>query len=223
MSTTSSRFDRLVLAALIAFSVCVVALVAVRQFRQPGGARVSASELPVLSQVPDFVLTNQAGAAVTLSQLAGKVWVADIIFTRCAGPCPKMTQKMAELQMALKGEDAPRLVTLTTDPAFDTPAVLATYGTKYGADAARWQFLTGTKAQITRVAIEGLKLTAIEKAPGERADPEDLFIHSTMFVLVDKSGRLRAVYETTGEDVNWINVKEKILADARRLAREPRA
>jgi protein SCO1/2 len=223
MSSSNSRFDRLVLSTLIAFTVFVVAMVAVRQFRQPGGARVSASSLPVISQVPDFILTNQAGAQVLLSQLGGKVWIADIVFTRCAGPCPKLTQRMSELQAALKGDEAIRLVTLTTDPGFDTPAVLAAYGGKFGVDAARWQFLTGAKAQIARVAVDGLKLTSIEKAPGERTDPDDLFIHSTMFVLVDKAGRLRGAYETTGEDINWTNVKERILADARRLLREPHA
>lgn len=222
MQSSSSRFDRLVLRILIAFTVFVVGMLAVRQFRQPGGARTSLSTLPVISQVPDFVLTNQAGSLVTLGQLGGQVWVADIIFTRCAGPCPKMTQHMAELQTAVKDDEALRLVTLTTDPEYDSPAVLAKYGEKYGANAARWQFLTGAKTQIARVAIDGLKLTSVEKAPGERADPADLFIHSTMFVLVDKAGRLRGVYETTGEDINWINVKERIIADARRLAREPR-
>lgn len=220
---SSARFDRFVLFTLIAFTLFIVGMVAARQFRQPGGARVSSSQLPVMAQLPDFVLTNQTGAQVMLSQLGGKVWVADIIFTRCAGPCPKMTQRMSELQTALAKESGVQLVTLTTDPEFDTPAVLTAYGAKYGADAARWQFLTGTKGQVARLAIDGLKLTTLEKAPGERADPADLFIHSTMFVLVDKSGRLRGVYETTGEDINWTNVKERIIADTRRLLREPRA
>jgi protein SCO1/2 len=223
MSMSSARFDRFVLFTLIAFTLFIVGMVAARQFRQPGGARVSSSQLPVMAQLPDFVLTNQTGAQVMLSQLGGKVWVADIIFTRCAGPCPKMTQRMSELQTALAKESGVQLVTLTTDPEFDTPAVLTAYGAKYGADAARWQFLTGTKGQVARLAIDGLKLTTLEKAPGERADPADLFIHSTMFVLVDKSGRLRGVYETTGEDINWTNVKERIIADTRRLLREPRA
>ena len=223
MSNSPSRFDRLVLSTLIAFTVFVVAMVAVRQFRQPGGARLTGSSLPVISQVPDFILTNQSGEQVMLSQLAGKVWIADIVFTRCAGPCPKMTQRMGELQAALKADDAIRLVTLTTDPGFDTPTVLSAYGAKFAADAARWQFLTGAKAQIARVAIDGLKLTTMEKDPSKRSDPDDLFIHSTMFVLVDKFGRLRGAYETAGEDVNWTNVKEKILADARRLVREPHA
>lgn len=222
MQPSSSRFDRLVLFTLIAFTIFVVAMVVVRQFRQPGGARVSASHLPILSQVPDFVLTNQAGTAVMLGQLGGKVWIGDIIFTRCAGPCPKMTQRMSELQTALRGETGIQLVTLTTDPEFDTPTVLTAYGAKFSADAAHWQFLTGSKSTIARVAVDGLKLTALEKAPGERTDADDLFIHSTMFVLVDKGGRLRGCYETTGEDINWTNVKEKILADARRLLREPR-
>jgi len=223
MQSSSSRFDRLVLFTLIAFTVFIVAMVAVRQFRQPGGARTSASSLPIIGQVPDFVLTNQAGAQVMLGGLGGKVWIADIIFTRCAGPCPKMTQRMSELQTALKADPGIQLVTLTTDPEHDTPAVLTTYGAKFAADPTRWQFLTGAKTQVARAALDGLKLTTLEKAPGERTDADDLFIHSTMFVLVDKSGRLRGCYETTGEDINWTNMKEKILADARRLLREPRA
>lgn len=222
MSDASSRFDRFVLFTLIAFTVFVVGMVVARQFRQPGGARVSASQLPVIAHLPDFILTNQIGAQVMRSQLGGQVWIADIIFTRCAGPCPKMTQRMSELQTALAGEAGVQLVTLTTDPGHDSPAVLAAYGAKFGADPARWQFLTGAKSQIARLAIDGLKLTAIEKAPEEREDPADLFIHSTLFVLVDKSGRLRGVYETSGEDINWVNVKERILADTRRLLREPR-
>ena len=39
-------------------------------------------------------------------------------------------------------------MTLTTDPDYDTPAVLKKYGERFGADFRRWTFLTGTKAQI---------------------------------------------------------------------------
>jgi cytochrome oxidase Cu insertion factor (SCO1/SenC/PrrC family) len=180
-----------------------------------------AGPLPVLGQLPDFVLTNQSGQAVTLADLRGKVWIADIIFTRCAGPCPHMTRRMKILQSALPATSPAKLVTLTTDPDFDTPPVMKAYGEKFGADAARWIFLTGRKTEIARLAIDGLKLTTVEKKPEERADPADLFIHSTIFVIVDKQARLRGVFETVGEDLIFEQVKPQILAAIEQLEREP--
>jgi cytochrome oxidase Cu insertion factor (SCO1/SenC/PrrC family) len=79
------------------------------------------------------------------------------------------------LQARLSAESPVQLVTLTTDPGFDTPAVLAKYGERFEARSNRWTFLTGAKAQIGRLVIDSLKLTAIEKKTEERADDADLF------------------------------------------------
>ena len=57
------------------------------------------------------------------------------------------------------------------------------------------------------LAIDSLKLAAVEKKPEERESAEDLFIHSTIFVLVDKQARLRGVFETGGEGVDWRQVE----------------
>ncbi|HYG36753.1 MAG TPA: SCO family protein [Clostridia bacterium] len=176
--------------------------------------------LPVYGQVADFTLTNQMGQIVSLADLRGSVWVADIIFTRCAGPCLKMTRQMKELQAALPANSQTKLVSLTTDPEFDTPSVLKAYADRFGVDPSRWHFLTGSKAQIAKLAVDSLKLTAIEKQPEQREDPADLFIHSTIFVLIDKQGRLRGVYETTGEGVDPQSVRADILAAIKRLERE---
>ena len=176
--------------------------------------------LPVLGQVADFSLTNQNTSVVSLADLRGHVWVADIIFTRCAGPCLKMSRQMKELQQALPPSSQAKLITLTTDPGFDNPSVLKAYGERFGANASRWSFLTGTKKQIAALAIDSLKLTAIEKKPEERQSPDDLFIHSTIFVLVDKHGQLRGVYETTGEGTDSQQVKSQLLAGVRRLEHE---
>jgi protein SCO1/2 len=113
-----------------------------------------------------------------------------------------------------------KLVTLTTDPDFDTPPVLKTYAERFGADPGRWIFLTGAKNQIANLAIDSLKLTAVAKPPGERQSPEDLFVHSTIFVVADKRGRLRGVFETTGEGVDPQRVKARLLAAVKRLERE---
>ena len=177
--------------------------------------------LPVYGQIADFRLTNQHGHAVSLADLRGQVWVADIIFTRCPGPCLKMTKQMKALQDALPPDSRARLVTLTTDADFDTPPVLKTYAERFGADPHRWMFLTGTKRDIATLAIDSLKLTAIEKKPEERESPQDLFVHSTIFVIADKRGQLRGVFETTGEGIDPQNVKAQILAAVGRLEREP--
>ena len=65
-------------------------------------------------------------------ELRGKVWMADMIFTRCAGPCPIMTHHLAELQAALPANEPVRLITFTSDPEYDTPAVLKRYATRFG-------------------------------------------------------------------------------------------
>jgi len=180
-----------------------------------------AKTLPVIGQVADFTLTNQYNQPVTLADLRGKIWVADIIFTSCAGPCPRMMRQMRSLQEALPATSAAKLVTLTTHADVDTPEVLKKYGEKYNASFAQWSLLTGDKRQIANLAIDSLKLTAVEKKPEDRTDPADLFIHSTIFVLVDKQARLRGIYETGGENVEWDTVKKELLAAIKQLEREP--
>ncbi len=177
--------------------------------------------LPVLGQVADFALTNQNGQPVTLADLRDHVWIADIIFTRCAGPCPRMTQQMKSLQDALPQSSLTKFVTLTTDPDYDTPPILRIYAERFGADTNRWTFLTGTKKEIAALATGSLKLSAVEVKPEERQNPEDLFVHSTIFVIVDKQARLRGVFETGGEGVEWTNVQPRILSAVQKLELEP--
>jgi len=157
---------------------------------------------------------------VSLGSLRGRVWVADVIFTRCAGPCLKMSRQMKELQQVLPQRSQVKLVTLTTDPDFDTPPVLKTYAQRFGAEGNRWEFLTGTKKALTELEVGSLKLTAIEKKPEERETPADLFIHSTIFVIIDKKGQLRGIFETSGDGIEPTEIREQILDATKRLERE---
>jgi cytochrome oxidase Cu insertion factor (SCO1/SenC/PrrC family) len=177
---------------------------------------------PVFGRLADFTLTNQDGKITTLADLTNHVWVADIIFTRCAGPCPRMTAQMKSLQDSLPQNSNAKLVTLTTDPDNDTPSVMKKYGERFNADFNRWTFLTGTKNQIANLASGSLKLSAVPVKLDEQKNPVDLFIHTTIFVLVDKHAQLRGIFETGGEGVDWTNIVEpKLLATVRQLEREP--
>ncbi len=170
---------------------------------------------PVFFTIPEFALTNQNSQRVTLADLRGHVWVADIIFTRCAGPCPLMTQRLSEIQAALPSDQAVKLVTLTTDAEYDTPAVLKKYGERYGAQFNRWWFLTGDPHAIANLAIDGFKFVAAKKQPEERTTPADLFVHSTYFVVVDQKGRARGVFE-----YNEPNMKKRLLQTIHALLQE---
>ena len=178
--------------------------------------------LRVIGPVADFTLTNQDGQLTTLADFTNHVWVADIVFTRCAGPCPRMTGQMRSLQNLLPPDSAAKLVTLTTDPEFDSSAVLKKYGQRFNADTNRWTFLTGTKNEIAALASGSLKLSAVPVKLEDQKDVADLFIHTTIFVIVDKHARLRGFFETGGDGVDWTNsVQPKLLQSVRQLELEP--
>lgn len=204
----------------IGVSLLAVALALAFVITKAESHEAAAPQLPVYSQVADFSLTNQDGQAVSLADLRGQVWIADIIFTRCPGPCIRMTHQMKELQDALAKGSGTKLVSLTTDPDYDTPAILKTYAERNGADFNRWTFLTGSKPQIANLATDSLKLSAVPIKASDRASATDLWVHSTIFVIIDKHAQLRGIYQTGGQDVDWPTEKAKILAAAKELERE---
>ena len=201
-----------------------IAFVFSKQKRADVTANVAAGEgttaldqlLVITPGLPAFTLTNQLGAPVTPAALSNKAAVVCVIFTRCAGPCPEMTRRMSELQRVIPSDLPVKLVTVTTDPEYDSPEVLKRYAARYNANGERWWFLTGNKSDIALLAREGLKLVAQETKPEERVSDADLFIHSTVFVLLDKKGRLRGSIESTEP-----NFDIKVLQAVRKLALEP--
>lgn len=138
--------------------------------------------LPVYDNAPGFTLTERSGRPLTQSALEGKVWVADFIFTRCMGPCPFMSLRAQEILAKVPGFT---MVSFTSDPAYDTPEVLARYADRYKADPDRWLFLTGPKEEMSRIAKE-FKFGGID-APD---------MHSTRFILVDQQGQVRGYYDS---------------------------
>lgn len=168
--------------------------------------------LPVLGEVPDFRLVDRDGSTVTRPDLAGAPWLADFIFTRCAASCPMMTARMARLGREM-GEQAPRRVSFTVDPAHDTPEVLARYAGAHGAPPD-WLFLTGPAPQLHRLMREGFKLALDPSPPPGTASPEEPILHSTRIVLVDGAARIRGYYDAFDEES-----MARLRRDAARLGR----
>ena len=133
-----------------------------------------------------------------------------------AGMHPVVSATMAQLQAALPASPPVRLVSLTSDPAYDTPAVLKKYGERFGARPGTWTFLTGPKEMLRHLAMDELKLSMSDKPPAERETPVDLVIHSTRLVLLDRQGRIRGYFD--GETTGCIPA---ILAAIQNLKREP--
>ena len=171
--------------------VLVVAnfLLGTHEKRTPSGQPV----LPEISTINSFSLTNQFGKKITLNDMKGRPWLADIIFTRCPTVCPRMTQTLGELRAKLP--PTLRYVSLTTDPANDTPAVMKAFAEAHGSNDSNWHFLTGLKADLMRLAIDDLKLISVPKEEGKRDNPNDLFVHSSLYILVDSKGQVRASFE----------------------------
>ena len=181
-----------------------------------GSGAPSTAPLPVLRTISSMDLVDQEGEPVNLQTFRGQPWFANIIFTRCPGPCARMTQKMRQLQEALPAEASEvQLVSLTTDPDFDTPEVLSQYARKFQADIRSWKFLTGTKEEIVRVSTQEWLLVMLEKGEAERESPNDIFLHSTLTVLMDRLGRIRGTYEILEE-----GQLDEALADLQRLLQE---
>lgn len=173
--------------------------------------------LPALGQVPEFSLVDSHGQALSHTQLAGGVWVADFIFTHCPGVCPVLSAQMAKVQHALdrEGGNQVRLVSFTVDPANDTPETLRAYAEHFGADPARWLFVTGQRDALHALIGQGFHLAVADRPESENTDGEGLITHSDRFVLIDKDLRIRGYYH--GTDPESV---QKLLQDIKELGKE---
>jgi protein SCO1/2 len=133
---------------------------------------------------PDFALVDQDGRPVSLASLRGHVLLLDFIYTHCPGPCPILTARHVALQRALPPELAEkvRFVSISLDPARDTPEAMRAYATARGADLARWSFLTGDTAAVTDV-LERYGVGAQAGANGE-------IEHLVVTYVIDAEGRI---------------------------------
>ena len=144
--------------------------------------------LPI-ADLPAFTLRTQLDQPFGREQFLGKVTVVNFIFTTCPDICPMLSAEMQGSTGHYTNEPGVQFVSISVDPATDTPAVLAAYGARFGADPARWRFLTGDFAAVRGVVVDGFK-TVLEHLPNTDVKPASV-LHGERFVLVDKQARIR--------------------------------
>ncbi len=160
---------------------------------------------------PDAPFVDQDAMHLRFSKFQGRPVVMTFIYTRCPLPtfCPLMDRHFASIQRTLEHDPAlasVHLVTVSFDPATDSPAVLKAHGRELGADFARWTFLTGDRDDIDRFAARfGVSVSRAMN------DPRDI-THNLRTVIIDARGRLAKTY--TGND--W--TPDQVIADLKALA-----
>lgn len=152
--------------------------------------------LPVYGTLPPFSLVERSGQSLATEDLAGKIWIANFIFTHCAGMCPTLSARMAGLQRRLR-DTAVVLVSFSVDPERDTPEVLARYAARYHADTKRWLFLTGKRADLYQLLLEGFRVSVAQLSADDPRVVNEPIVHSDRFVLVDSRLRIRGYYRGT--------------------------
>jgi protein SCO1 len=160
--------------------------------------------------LPNYSLTNQLGNAFHLDDFRGRALAFTFIFTRCPLPtfCPRMSNHFAAAaRLLMEQPDAPRnwhLLTISFDPEFDTPAVLARYAGQYGYSPEYWTFATGAMVDIDALTEQfGMNYGRVG----------DNFDHNLRTVVVDARGTVRKIF--VGNEWQPDELAAELLAAAR--------
>ena len=157
----------------------------------------------IFHTIPEFQFVAHDSSVINSEFVKGKIYVADFFFTSCPSICPKMTRNMEALHNNTKDIDELILLSHTVDPKRDTLTQLNHYiNTRHFDTRDDWFFLYASQEYVYEIGKYGYLINA-------DVDPEAEggFLHSEYFVLIDREGRIRGMYE--GTDMNRVNQLEK--------------
>jgi protein SCO1/2 len=172
----------------------------------------AAESLKQGDMVADAAFLDQAGAVRRLAEWRGHRVAMTFMYTRCPLPefCPLMDRHFAAVQKELAKEPQfadVRLVSITMDPAFDTPAVLKAHAGRLGADAATWSLLAPEPAGA-QAFYEQFGLIVERQGTGAGD-----ITHNLRTVVLDADGKVSVI--RTGND--W--TPAQLIADIRATPR----
>jgi protein SCO1 len=147
--------------------------------------------------VPDVRLIDETGASHPISAWRGRVVAVTFIYTRCPLPdfCPAMDRHFAAVQRDVLADpvmrDRTALLSISFDPAFDTPRVLAEHARRAGADPRVWHFATGDQESVAAFAARfGMSIFR------EGADASGI-THNLRTAVIATDGTLSAILDGT--------------------------
>ncbi|MBT6745899.1 MAG: SCO family protein [Flavobacteriales bacterium] len=145
--------------------------------------------------IADFSFTNQFGETITQDSLFGDIIIADFFFSTCGGICPEMSKQMMVVQENFRDINDIKILSHTVNPEFDNVDVLRDYAEQYGAMKGKWHFVTGDKEQLYKMGVNSYLIPTQEDvlAPGG-------FLHSEMFVLIDRQQHIRGFFDGTNSN-----------------------
>jgi protein SCO1/2 len=141
-------------------------------------------------EVPKGTFIDQTGKRRTLADWRGRAIAVTFIYTRCPLPnfCPLMDQHFRRVQDGVAQQPEMRerihLLSVSFDPEFDRPKVLAAHAQRLGADPGMWTFLSGDPKAIEAFAAP-FGMSVIR----ERDSPQDI-VHNLRTAVIDPDGRL---------------------------------
>lgn len=143
--------------------------------------------------IADFSFLNQDNRWVTQKEVEGKIHIANFIFTSCGSICPVMTTNLKIVNDSITKDTDVVLLSYSVTPWIDSPSVLKEYKKRNKISNPNWHFLTGSKSAIYNLAR---KSYFAEEDLGYTKDSTE-FLHTEHFILVDKSKRIRGIYNGT--------------------------
>lgn len=159
----------------------------------------------IYPKIPTFSYLNQDSVMIHSKQMRNKVWIANFFFTSCPTICPKMTSQMKRLSVLTQDlTKEVQFMSFSIDPTRDTPARLRQYVKKFGIKATNWHFFTGDEAATHELGDQHFLVNAHPDMGSEGG-----YAHSEAFVLVDKEGYIRGMYN--GTDTKQVDLLQKDL------------
>lgn len=144
-------------------------------------------------KIASFKLRNQNGKTISNKNYKGKIYVANFFFTSCTGICNTLTKNMSLLQAKLEKDTLVQFLSHSVTPKIDSVAKLYQYVNYKKLNTKNWNFLTGDKDEIYKLARESYFADTDYKETNKPSS----FIHSENFLLIDPKGYIRGVYNGT--------------------------
>ncbi len=142
--------------------------------------------------IGSFSFINQNNDTITEKNIQDKIYVADFFFATCQSICPQMSSQLTHVQKAFEKDTTILILSHTVNPLHDTVEVLKGYALSYGALSNKWHFLTGNKKTIYDIARYDYLVNALQDDGTAEG-----FLHSELFILIDKQQRIRGMYDGT--------------------------